>query len=294
MGFKGIYKDKSSISKVGILFILMVISGILHVLAAIALISLFSNSGMAFFQSQDLTNQISVNYLKLMQFFSGIGIFITPTLLYAFLIDFDFKFNSISRQNIILGIAIIMLITPFIGLLLEWNMTIPLPECISNLHVDNNAIIVAFLKMETIWDLLYTLIVIAVVPAIGEELFFRGYLQKELADWIKNPKISILITALLFSAIHLDFHAFIPRFVLGILLGYLYYWSQSLLLPILAHFVNNAQAVIFSFYLFKLESGSYSFFSEIKISPTLAIFSFFSVVLLLYILHQNIKREKVD
>jgi hypothetical protein len=84
----------------------------------------------------------------------------------------------------------------------------------------------------------------------------------------------------------------IPRFALGVLLGYLFYWSNSLWLPILAHFVNNAQAVIFSYPLFKVDSEVYSMLSETKVDPMIALFSLASVVLLLYILYQNINIKK--
>ena len=130
MGFKGIYKDQSSVIKFGILLVLMLVSLILHTLLALALIFFFSSDGIILIQNKDLTNQVAVNYLKLMQLFSGIGLFITPTLLYSYLTGIDFKFASITRQNTILIIAIMMLITPFVGLLLEWNMKIPFPEWI--------------------------------------------------------------------------------------------------------------------------------------------------------------------
>ena len=103
-------------------------SVILHTLLAVALVALFADNGMALIQNQDLSNQASVNYLKLMQFFEAVGLFITPTLFYAYLTNFDFKFFKLSRQNTILVIAIMLLITPFIGLLLEWNMMISFPE----------------------------------------------------------------------------------------------------------------------------------------------------------------------
>jgi len=292
MGLKGIYSNKSSASKFGILCLLILISTILHSLIGMFLISLFDNNGGSLIQNPDLTNQVSVNYLKLIQLFSSVGIFITPTLLYSYLTNFKFNFFKISRQSIILVIAIMMLITPFIGMLLEWNMTIPFPEWALQFDFNSEAIIIAFLQMGTIWDLVYTILVIAVVPAIGEELMFRGYLQQKLKNWIKNPHIAILITAFLFSAIHLHFQGIIPRFALGMLLGYLFYWSNSLWLPILAHFVNNAQAVIFSYPLFKVDNSAYSMLSDTKIDPMIAIFSLASVTLLLYILYQNIHIKK--
>ena len=292
MGLKGIYADKSSASKVGILFLLIFASVILHTLVAVALVALFAENGMALIQNQDLSNQASINYLKLMQLFSGVGLFITPTLLYAYLTNFEFKFFKLSRQNTLLAIAIMLLITPFIGLLLEWNMMIPAPEWLLQFDINSEAFVTAFLQMSNIWDLLFTLLVLAIVPAIGEELLFRGYLQQKLGNWLSNPHTAILITAFLFSAIHFHFQGIIPRFVLGVLLGYLFYWSNSLWLPILAHFVNNAQAVILSYPSFKIDSGAYSVSPESSVDPIMGLFSFMSVSLLLYLLYQNISIKK--
>ena len=294
MGFKGIYKEKSSTSKIWLFFVLIFISVMIHTLLSAALILLFSDNGMAIIQYQDLSNQTSVNYLKLMQLFSGVGLFITPTLLYAYLTNFDFKFIRISRQNIMLVFAIMLLIPPFVALLLEWNMQIPLPESLLIFNVNSEAIVEAFLKMSTISDLLYTLLVIAIVPAIGEELVFRGYLQQSIQKWLQSPHLAILITAFFFSAIHLDFQGVLPRFVLGALLGYLYYWSGSLWLPILAHFVNNAQGVVFSYPSFRLESGAYSIISNTQNNYISGLFSFFAVILLLYMLYQNLNIKKDD
>ena len=105
----------------------------------------------------------------MVQLFSGVGMFIVPLFIYSYLTNFNFNFNKISRQSSILVIAIIMLITPFIGFLLEWNMKIDFPEWI--LYFDNNseAIILAFLKMESWLDLLYTILVIAV-----DSCYWRG------------------------------------------------------------------------------------------------------------------------
>ena len=294
MGFKGIYKEKSSTSKIWLFFVLIFISVMIHTLLSAALILLFSDNGMAIIQYQDLSNQTSVNYLKLMQLFSGVGLFITPTLLYAYLTNFDFKFTRISRQNIMLVFAIMLLIPPFVALLLEWNMQIPLPESLLIFNVNSEAIVEAFLKMSTISDLLYTLLVIAIVPAIGEELVFRGYLQQSIQKWLQSPHLAILITAFFFSAIHLDFQGVLPRFVLGALLGYLYYWSGSLWLPILAHFVNNAQGVVFSYPSFRVESGAYSIISNTQNNYISGLFSFFAVILLLYMLYQNLNIKKDD
>ena len=78
---------------------------------------------------------------------------------------------------------------------------------------------------------------------------FRGYLQKKISKRLSNIHISICITAVIFSAIHFHFQAFIARFILGLVLGYLFVWSKSIWLPILAHFINNFQALLVSFFM---------------------------------------------
>ena len=289
MGFKGIYKDKSSATKIGILFLLIFVSVILHTLVGSAIVLFFSDFGL----SQDLSNQIAVNYLKLLQLFSAIGLFIAPTLLYAYLTDFDYKllFNF-KRQSAFLVIVIMMLITPFIIWLLAMNMSIPFPDWILRLGNDSEKIVESFLKMNHFGDLLFNLLVIAIVPAIGEELLFRGYLQQSFSKWLSSPHVAIIVTAVLFSAIHLHFQGFLPRFILGVLLGYLFYWSGSLWLPILAHFANNAQAVIISYPTFKVDSGVYSVLSDVEVDPMMALFSFASVVVLLFMFYKTVSIKK--
>ena len=97
--------------------------------------------------------------------------------------------------------------------------------------------------MRSIWDLLLAIIAIAVVPAIVEELYFRGTLQKIITDWSGKPFVAIVITAILFSAFHFSYFGFLSRMSLGIVLGLIYYYTKTIWLPILMHFVNNAIGV---------------------------------------------------
>ena len=90
---------------------------------------------------------------------------------------------------------------------------------------------------------------LAVVPAIGEEFLFRGIMQRSLIDFNINPHTAILITAIVFSAMHMQFFGFFPRFFLGVLLGYLYYWSGSIWVPIIGHFFQNASSVILIYWM---------------------------------------------
>ena len=97
--------------------------------------------------------------------------------------------------------------------------------------------------MRSIWDLLFAILAIAVVPAIVEELYFRASLQKIIMDWSGKPFVAILVTAIIFSAFHFSYFGFLSRMTLGIVLGLIYYYTKTIWLPILMHFINNAVGV---------------------------------------------------
>ena len=99
------------------------------------------------------------------------------------------------------------------------------------------------LNVDTIGGLLFNLLIIALIPAIGEELTFRGVLQQGLTRRM-NPHIAILLSSAIFSFIHFQFYGFLPRMFLGMLLGYLFYTSGSLWTSMLMHFINNGCAVV--------------------------------------------------
>ena len=104
--------------------------------------------------------------------------------------------------------------------------------------------LVSMTQMHSVIDLLYALLAVAIVPAIVEELYFRGALQKTLNDWTGKPFISILVTALFFSAIHFSYFGFLSRMALGLLLGFIYQYTKTIWLPVLLHFINNGIAIV--------------------------------------------------
>ena len=91
--------------------------------------------------------------------------------------------------------------------------------------------------------------VIAIIPAVGEELLFRGVIQKLFLKWNGKVHLSVWLTAFVFSAVHMQFLGFFPRLILGAVLGYMLVWSGSLWLPIVAHFTNNAFAVLLTYFI---------------------------------------------
>ncbi|MBL7876219.1 MAG: CPBP family intramembrane metalloprotease [Cyclobacteriaceae bacterium] len=134
---------------------------------------------------------------------------------------------------------------------IEWNSTFVFPEFLKDFeHWAREREDLAekltkfFVTFDSDGEFLLGVFVIAFLPAIGEELVFRGMLQPELYRATGNHHAAVWISAIIFSAFHMQFFGFVPRLFLGALFGYLYVWSGNLLLPMVAHFVNNGFSVL--------------------------------------------------
>ncbi|MFO8053840.1 MAG: CPBP family intramembrane glutamic endopeptidase, partial [Bacteroidales bacterium] len=121
------------------------------------------------------------------------------------------------------------------------------------------------------------------LPAIGEELLFRGVLQQLLSKLFANVHLGILVTAILFSAIHMQFFGFLPRIVLGLVLGYAFYLSGNIWMPVVIHFVNNAFAVVIAhlYYNDLIQQNFDEFGITTKALPVIL-----SVILTLYVFYR--------
>ncbi len=115
------------------------------------------------------------------------------------------------------------------------------------------------LVMQSPFEMVFSLIVMAVIPAIAEEMVFRGILQKQLQRLIANPYFAILTTALIFSLSHFQVQRFFAIFLLGTVLGLVFYWTKNLWVPIAGHFVFNGTQVVVAYFnqedLDKLNTG---------------------------------------
>jgi len=152
---------------------------------------------------------------------------------------------------LILGLLWLLFSYPLIEWLYSVNKAIPMPDWMIGMEESTNQLVVNLLSSQDIGLLFLNIIVMAVLPALGEELVFRGIVQPNFIKLFKNYHIAIWITALIFSAIHMQFQGFIPRFVLGAMLGYLSFWTNNLWYPIIAHFVNNSIQVLVIYYVKK-------------------------------------------
>ncbi len=194
------------------------------------------------------------------QFFNQLGVFFVPALVFLFLVSDNWSQYLQTGKNpksISLFIAFLMIYTvlPFVNYLTEINSGLSLPHSLSkieqwmrNSEDQADRITKMFLSVKSIGGLTLNIVIVALIPALGEELLFRGVMQPLLSRLTRSVHWGVIITALLFSTMHMQFYGFLPRFALGLLLGYLLVFSKNLWLPITAHFVNNASSVII-FYL---------------------------------------------
>jgi membrane protease YdiL (CAAX protease family) len=195
---------------------------------------------------------------KLIQILGSLGTFIIPAMLFSYLFEgkvFSFyKFGNPTGLNPMLLVILMMVsVIPFINYMAELNYRMEVPiraldQLLRNLESTAEEMMVAFTATNSLSGLLVNLLMIGVIASVGEELIFRGLLQKLLTQMIKNVHLAILITAVLFSAFHFQFFSFLPRFILGLILGYMMFYGQSIWYPILAHFVNNAMGVIYYYF----------------------------------------------
>ena len=154
--------------------------------------------------------------------------------------------------NLVLVVALVGMTFPIaISPLTEWNMNLKFPEFLKSFEdwaIEQEETLARLTEQVTDFksfgQMLGGVFVIGLLPAIGEELVFRGMIQRELWRATLKIHLSIWLTAAIFSAIHFQFFGFIPRLLLGALFGYLYYWSGNLLIPILSHFFNNSLIVV--------------------------------------------------
>jgi membrane protease YdiL (CAAX protease family) len=118
-----------------------------------------------------------------------------------------------------------------------------------NMEESNKALTERLLTTDSSLILLYNILVIAVAAGIAEEFFFRGCLQQMFKKIFNNGNLAVCLTAVIFSAIHFQFYGFIPRLILGMILGYMFLWSRNLWVSSIAHIINNMVAIlIFHFY----------------------------------------------
>jgi membrane protease YdiL (CAAX protease family) len=290
------------VSAIIILFI-----GLVFIIIFILAGSLFSGIGINEMLSAGENNIGADNILifKYLQAIQGISLFILPSLVISFLMT-NGRGNWLTMKNIpsvkkaFLVICLAVLLIPLTSATGIINSKMVLPSWLNGLESwikekENNAdnLTGILLEAKDIWALVINVIVLAVLTAIGEEFLFRGVLQQIFQKMFKSGTRAIWVTAIVFSFIHLQFYGFLPRLLLGLVFGYLFYWGRSIWLPVIAHFVNNAIPVISSYF----EGWNQSAISTPEFAGPNIIYIFLSVlgctVILLYFRHEFSEKKNV-
>ena len=206
----------------------------------------------------------STQSLKWLQLAQTMGTFLIPPILCAWIWDEKHQpftwlhlDKGMDGRLILLAIGIMIVAIPAINLLADLNSKIELPESLDFIEQKLKAfeaqaalLTERFLQADNGWQLMLNIGLMALLPALAEELSFRGTLQQILG----NKHVAIWVTAVIFSAIHMQFYGFIPRMLMGAMFGYVFVWSGSLWVPITMHFVNNTLAVL-AYHIFGTETS---------------------------------------
>ncbi len=198
----------------------------------------------------------AVNFVKFFQLLNQIGIFVLPVIAYAYFVSpTPATYLSLKKKpsavSLLVAGLVVYTILPFLNYVSEWNQDISLPASLAGIEdwmkakeMQAEQLLRVFLKTDTLAGLGLNLLTVALVPAIGEELLFRGVLLRLMKEITKSTHLAVVISAILFSAVHLQFFGFFPRFLLGLLLGYVFVFTGSLWVPVFLHLVNNASSVV--------------------------------------------------
>ncbi len=214
--------------------------------------------------------------IRIEQLYSSVLLFIAAPILYNHLTSQKSIFERVGINNkpnkkaVMFTVFSMLFISAIIGFLAKMNQSIPFPdwmeESIRSMEDDAAKVTLQIIATNNPLTVLFNMILIGLIPAIGEELVFRvliqNKLQQKMAVWL-----AIIVTSIIFSAMHFQFYGFIPRFALSVWLGILYFWGRSTWLNSIAHFTNNAMGVG-TYYVYKLATGKWPSVSEMEAMDT--------------------------
>ena len=194
--------------------------------------------------------------MKIGQGISSIFMFVVPPIVYYCITRKENRMQALGFRRlsspwwlIFVAVALMFVSIPVTTTLTSWNEGMHLGGAFSGiekwmkeLEETAQALTEKMANVDTIGGLLLNLVIMALIPAIGEEMTFRGVLQQSLTRRM-NPHVAIFLSAAIFSFFHFQFYGFLPRMFLGVILGYMFYITGSLWTSILMHFVNNGASV---------------------------------------------------
>jgi len=288
----------------GAMFIFLTVSLILTILLYAAGSFLFPgwSDARTMLEPGEIKN-VTPAILRYLQAGQEFALFIIPSLLISYAMQLDFssemglkKFPSFASITLVVVVVLLVIV---LNTYIAWlNSKMTLPQRWSNIEewMKAKELIAQqytiLLTSKTSSPSLYTnIIIVAFLPAIGEELFFRGVLQKMFAGFFKNGNAAVWITAIIFSTIHFQFYGFLPRLLLGLIFGYLFLWSGSVWLPVAAHFLNNLIPVVTAWFV-GWNEGTNITEHFVNTNPVSVIFSALIVIAVMILLKRELKTVK--
>jgi uncharacterized protein len=255
--FKSASTERNPFESTILLVLLILLGAIVFSILAFVLSYFIYGAGVIDKLSSD--DPINLNLIKMVQIISSVGMFVIPALVYAKLQNKDWlgylKIIPVPTYLALLTIVIMFAASPALEYTTLLNKGMKLPSFLKEVEawmlqqeLKMEFLTKKFIVMNSFSSLLVNLLMLAIIPAFGEELIFRGGFQPIFTRWFRNYHVAIWLTAIIFSSIHFQFYGFLPRMFLGALFGYLFVWSGSLWLPILGHFLNNALAVFTAYW----------------------------------------------
>lgn len=289
-------EHKGFMVQMGTLLLLILVSFVLFNILGLVLAIPFFGMDMLlnFDQAMEYKDAKSLAFMKYLQVLSQVGIFIMPPLAFAWL--YNRKASRYLKLRVpfqvypfFIAVLVLTVSIPFINYLVQWNEQMTFPEFLHPLeswmrNLENQAaqMTKAFLEVDTIGGLLINLVIVALLAAIGEELLFRGVVLKILLQSLRNIHLAVIISAILFSALHGQFYGFVPRAVLGILFGYIFVWTGNLWIPIILHMLFNGVSVVAAFlYTRGMITSNYEDLGEASETWIIALSFVFTLALLI-------------
>ena len=256
--FRQSFTGMTSWAKVLLLAALILLFMLLGtVISMVLAIPIFGLSMSELYQAIGYPTADTIGILKYFQIVQTIFLFLIPSLLAAFLYSGDTAQYLMARKTpawltLMLVAGSLVLSIPLMNVLTEFNASMKLPiwmegieTRIRSMEETAGKLTDLFLNGKNYSDLSVNLLMIAILPALGEEFLFRGVVQRLFSEMTGNRHLGIWIAAFVFSFFHFQFYGFLPRFLLGLYFGYLLFWSSSIWVPVTAHFINNGLAVVY-------------------------------------------------
>jgi len=249
------------------------------------------------FELLDITgeeNNKVISAVKFLQIIGALGTFVFSSMLISFFYTGSwlgyFSFGKTIRTGAVLLLIVIMVSAlPAVNMLTDLNARLELPfpgaeNYLRQLEEQTQALMMALVRADNFWALLVNLFMIAIIPAVGEELVFRGLIQRHMTDLFRNGHVAVIVASVIFSLAHFQFYSFLPRFFLGMILGYAFYYGRSLWYPMIAHLVNNTLGVVFYYFYMKEAAGeSLEDIGTMELMPVTALISLVAVGVLMYL-----------